>query len=104
MSRVVIKRNDYPMDYLRDYQVYVDDNKIGKVSNDSIFTFEIVKPSKVELKIDWCKSNSLFINPKENDTIKLEVKSSVKGWRFLFVWLYWSAFRNKYLELKNITN
>ena len=91
-------------DMMRAYKIFIDDVECGKIAIDETQEFEVANGNHtVCVKIDWCRSNELCVNVNDS-VVELEVGTSVTGWRILFVRLYITLLRNKYLFLREKEN
>lgn len=96
--KVTINRKDNFFNLARDYKVILNGEIIGKISNNTSFTFELKNSAILMLKIDWCLSNKIELNPTENETL-LITHCNVKGWKMLFILFYISFFYKHYLTV-----
>ncbi len=79
MPTLKITRPAEWMNIFRDYHIYLDNRKVGAISNHSSQALEI-EPGTHELqfKIDWCSSPKFRFKAMENEEKKVQV-SSFKG-------------------------
>lgn len=69
MKRLIIQRLD-TANYFRKVSVLVDGKKIGSVSFAEVVQFEIPEAAKhVSVKLDWCESRSLELNPDISEEV-----------------------------------
>ncbi len=102
MAKIIIKRANHFVDNLRDYKVILNKEPIGVISNNSSVFFEIDNKSlEIYLKIDWCRSNKLFIS-EVNDELILNVEPNCKGYKIIFFPLYITLFKNNYLNITRV--
>lgn len=102
-TKVIINRNDTFFNVLRDYKIFVNDVFVGKISNNNSFEIEIEEKSNINLKIDWCSSNQLTVDPKGDDIV-LSSSCILTGWKKLIYPLYLTMYSNKYILLKDVSN
>jgi hypothetical protein len=69
MATIKIRRtNDY-INVMRDYRLFIDNQKIGTISNGQTKDFEIpAGRHSLIAKIDWCSSQELFFEINNNET------------------------------------
>ena len=69
MATIKIRRtNDY-INVMRDYRLFIDNQKIGTISNGQTKDFEIqAGRHSLIAKIDWCRSQELFFEINNNET------------------------------------
>ena len=61
---------------MRDFKIYVDKTKIGRIENGKTVEFELEAGiHKLNSKIDWCSSKTLEFEIKENETKIFELSS-----------------------------
>ncbi len=85
----------------RSYTILVNSKKIGAINADENLFFEISEESDFQLKIDWCYSNIVKVNPKKDGAnIILLAKSNLIGWRIFIYFIYISFKRKNYLNLE----
>ena len=108
MTNTTILRLTRPkqyMDMARAYIVVVDGTDVGRIRfSESIDIPVAAGQHDIRLKIDWCGSNSLAIQAKNNQIVKLECGSSLIGWRILLAYLYISIWRANYLWIRPADN
>ena len=56
--------------------------------------------NEIYAKIDWCETSPMKLSIKENDIIKLELGSNIKGWKLLLSMYYITLNTSEYLFLK----
>ncbi len=98
-TKVTIKRENNFFNIFRDYKIFLKGECIGRLSNNKAFEFTIEEKSDVRLKIDWCTSNELIIEPNTNEIV-LSTTCILDGWRVLIWPLYLTFFSKKYLLLE----
>lgn len=101
-TKVTINRKDTFFNLFRDYKILVNNQEIGKLSNNTTFNFEIDQPSEIQLKIDWCSSNVLTLEPN-GKTLEISSSCNLKGWKTVMFPLYLTMFSKEYLLLENRT-
>ncbi len=96
---VRIKRNSGYVDSLREYEIFVDGDKIGEIHDGGVFESDI-SPGEHEiyLKIDLGRSNVVRFS-HEGDVIEFVCGNPLKGWRVL-LWPFHLFCFKKYLWLK----
>ena len=69
---------------LRDYQVFIDNQKIGSIANHETKEFSIAPGRhQIAVKIDWCSSPVQDITLSEEQTIDITVEGAVHhGWLY----------------------
>lgn len=76
MAKLIIKRTSEWYNKMRDFKIYVDQSKIGRVENGETVEFELEAGiHKLNTKIDWCSSKTIEFEIKENETKKVELSS-----------------------------
>ena len=76
MPTLIIKRKKEYFNFLRNYQIFVDEKKIGEISYGETKEFEINSGiHKLEAKIDWCSSAVMDTNITEVEKKEVIVKS-----------------------------
>ena len=80
MAKIIIKRTSEYNNRLRDYQLFLDGNKVGTIANGQTASFE-TNPGQhtVVAKIDWCSSPELTLTLKETDQKQLTVGGFKQG-------------------------
>lgn len=103
LGMITITRDSGYADRLRKYKVLLDDVEIGEISNGETKSFEVAPGEHIlQLKIDWACSNEVNFAQKNNESLKFEVSSPVRGLRIIFAVFYGTIFSNRYLNLKRI--
>jgi len=97
---ILNRKNDY-RDFIRKYSVIVDGEEITKIKSGEIKELDI-KPGKhkIQLEIDWCKSNALDIDYDQGEEIELKCGNSMKGLRVLLAIIYITLLKDKYLWIR----
>ncbi len=103
IAKVVLSRKKQYSDLLRNYRVILDGEEIGKIFRGERKEFSI-SPGKheIELKIDWCGSNKLNFEIKDNETINFNCKSTLEGWELLLMIVYLTELRDQYLNIDKV--
>lgn len=102
-TKVEIRRKKYPIDMFRSYTILANSKKIGSINANENLFFEISEETDFQLKIDWCYSNVIKINPiKDGNNIILLAKSNLVGLRVFIYFIYITFKRKKYLNLEKI--
>ena len=82
MATIQLKRNKEFQSSLRDYLVFIDNEKIGTIGNNE--TKEFTVPSgqhQMVVKIDWCSSPIFNVDLADGETQNIQVEGTVhKGW------------------------
>jgi hypothetical protein len=74
MATIRISRTSEFVNRIRDYQIYLDGQKIGTVANGETIKFDTtIGEHTLIVKIDWCTSPELKINIGETDTKEFKV-------------------------------
>jgi hypothetical protein len=96
---VRISRRYSYFDSLRKYKIYIDNVYCGDIRNGETCEYNLL-PGKhqVVAKIDWCRSNIVYIDVNELDK-ELEVGNSTEGKMFFYGFLYSTVLKNNYLWL-----
>ena len=95
-----ITRGSAYINSARAYKIIINDIECGKIKINETKEFKVKNGSHtVRAKIDWCRSNEVHVEVNDS-VVELEVGTSVTGWRILFVRLYITFLRNKYLFLR----
>ncbi|CAG9001278.1 MAG: hypothetical protein CENE_03296 [Candidatus Celerinatantimonas neptuna] len=90
-------------DKFRNYYLWADDQKIGKIKSNSTTTYIIPDDTlKIRATIDWCSSQEFEINNLKSNQV---VISNTFGSNFLSVllllWYYITFGKNKYLTIES---
>ncbi len=74
MTKLIIKRNSEWNNRARQFGIYLNDKKIGTISNGETKEFEIDSGKhKINGKIDWCKSPTIDFEIAENESKTIEI-------------------------------
>jgi len=77
MSKIIIKRLPAYGDSLRDYKIYIDDKKIGKIGEEETKEFDLPNGAyTIYAKIDWFKSQKIQFNLSDTEEKYFEVVSN----------------------------
>jgi hypothetical protein len=100
-SKINVKREGQYPDYLRKYKIVLDGKELDTLSRGEEKEFEI-NPGKhkIQLKIDWCKSNIIEFETKKNEKLKFLCGSNLKGLKLFLGLLYATIWRNEYLYIE----
>ena len=81
-ARIHVARKREFADFLRQYKVVIDGMEKGRIKNGGSFDCEIA-PGRhtIELKIDWCGSNTIAFNVADNEIIRFDCGSNLRGWK-----------------------
>lgn len=89
MSKITLFRTSQYVNGMREYDIYLDGEKINAISNGETKTIEVSDGNhEIYLKIDWCKSKKLNINLDEGQELKLKCGSKVTGIKQIFALFY----------------
>lgn len=100
-SKINVKRESQYTDYMRKYKIVLDGEEIDTISKGEEKELQIFpRNHKIQLKIDWCKSNEIEFEIKRNENLNFLCGSSAKGWKFFSDFLYLTVWRNKYLYIE----
>ncbi len=85
MSTLVLKRSDN-FNKLRDYQIFLDEEKIGAISNDQTKTFEVKEGQHtLVVKIGWWKSSKISLNLHDDECKNFTVSGFKNGESILII-------------------
>lgn len=74
MAKIIIQRTNEYNNRWRDYQIYIDNKKVGTIKNGGSIEFEIEEGKHIiEAKIDWCGSPKITVEIKNDETKYLKV-------------------------------
>jgi hypothetical protein len=80
MATIIINRTSEYLNRIRDYGVYIDDKKVGTISNGETKEFNVSEGHhSVFTKIDWCSSPTLSVNVNDQETKSLKVGGFKNG-------------------------
>ncbi|WP_088044252.1 hypothetical protein [Bacillus sp. EAC] len=98
--KIIISRTSQYVNKLRSYKVFIDSKVVGKIKDGERLTLEVA-PGKhsIYLEIDWCKSNNIKFNSKQNEITQFNCGSNIKGVKILFTWCFLFS-KNKWVYLQ----
>ena len=100
MAKIKIQRTSKFTNKMRDYQIFIDGQKVGKISDGETKEFEVTTGKhSVTAKVDWCSSPDVLINIGDGETKCLAVDVSKNA---TIVPFYTIFCKNKYLILNEI--
>ena len=74
MAKINIQRTSEYNNRIRNYQIYIDNKKVGTIENGETKDFEIEEGKHIiEAKIDWCGSPKVAVDIKNGETKNLNV-------------------------------
>ena len=74
MSKLIITRNSEWNNRARNYGLYLNNKKIGKIANGESKKFDLDSGTyKINGKIDWCKSPTIQFSISENETKEIQI-------------------------------
>lgn len=99
MAKIIINRSSEFSNGLRSIEILLNNNNIGEMKDGESKEFEIAPGSyTLKAKIDWCSSNLINLNIKNDDIIRYNLSG-----RNPFLALFYILFgKDHYLELKPI--
>ncbi|SEW39560.1 hypothetical protein [[Clostridium] fimetarium] len=96
----ITRASEY-VDSIRKYNVIVDGKNIGKIKDGMTEEFEIpTGEHTIYLKIDWCRSNKIFFDAVDNETLEFNCGNSIDKSKLLKGFLYITFLKNNYLWIK----
>ncbi|NLP59388.1 hypothetical protein [Lutibacter sp. B1] len=100
MAKLIITRVSEWNNKAREFGIYLNNNKIGVISDGETKEFEIDSGKyKINGKIDWCKSPMLEFETVENESTKIEIA----GFKYVNIVIPIAlGFSLIYLLLKNL--
>ena len=82
-AKLTINRTVQTSNVMRSIVIFLDDRKIDTISTGESKTFEIPSGEHyLHAKIDWCKSESIFLNLLPGQEKKIELGSSAGSSHF----------------------
>lgn len=85
-------------DKIRNYKIIIDGRNYGIIGSGKTKEIDIAPGNhEIFLKIDWCRSNKIDFNISRNQTIEFECGNSITGWKLIFVCIYITFLKNRYL-------
>lgn len=104
-GKIEIVRTNQLVNYGRGIKLFVNNKKVGSIQDGESQTFELnLGENEIHARIDWFRTNPFKIDVKENEQIKLELGSTIKGRKLLVnYYMHYSLFkRSDFLYLKPI--
>lgn len=95
MATIQLKRKKEFQSSIRNYQVFVDNKKIGTIRNDETKEFAILPGhQQLVVKIDWCGSPVFNIDLADGETKMIQVESTLHQgyWYKIFFYLIFVEF------------
>ena len=84
MAKFIVTRPGEWMNMARRYRIYVDEQKIGTVSNNEIKEFDIAPGIHTfKAKVDWCGSKDISFYISEGETKTIQITSF--GYKYHFI-------------------
>lgn len=81
-ARILLSRDSGFTDYVRRYKVMIDGEETGQIKNGGTFECQIsCGQHSLQLKVDWCSSNTVEFDAAENETVIFECGSNLRGWK-----------------------
>ncbi len=100
MGTIRLQREKSFSDVMRKYKVFVDGKMINTISSKELIEFELTPGEHdIHLKIDWCYSNVITVNVKENEDIQLICGNSCEGSMKQKALLYITIWYKNYLYI-----
>ena len=100
---ITITRGKAYSDRLRKYNVVLDGNVIGKISEGQSISYnENPGTHTLRIRIDWGGSNEIKFKSVANDTIKFRCASRAQGLKILLGIIYATVLSQRYIELELI--
>ncbi len=102
-SFIEITRDQGYADKGRAYVVLLDGKELGRLNDGESKKFSVAPGAhRLALKIDWCGSNEVEFNLRDQQTLKFEARSNLRGSRLFLAGLYVFFAPKKYLALAQI--
>ena len=87
-------------DALRSYKIFVNNNQVGTLARNSVLEVQAPSgPLAIQARIDWGRSEPLFVEAAPQQKIEIEVSNRWGAW--LALWAVTFGARS-YLELKRL--
>lgn len=102
MASVEVQRDSGGFsDYLRSYEVVVDEAVVGRLGPGESRAFDVAPGShEIFLKIDWCRSERVDVHLTAGQTVRFRCRPRAN----LFTDLYWITLgRRRYIRLTQVT-
>ena len=98
-GKVYIARSFARADSLRDYGIYINNEKKGELKNGGLFSLELKSGTyNIELRIDWYRTKKITINIENGDILYLIGGSSLSKFKVTNIFKIFS--KEKYIYLK----
>jgi len=100
-TKIILNRKSEWMNRARTFQVYIDGNQAGRIKNDSGEEFTVA-PGKhvVQCKIDWCSSQPVNIDLRQDEKVYLKVQSGLIYYKYFAILIIAAAVMNIALTTK----
>lgn len=73
MAKIVISRTSQYVNSMREYDVYIDKERIDTINNGEKNIIEVSQGNhEIYIQIDWCKSKKLDVNLTEGQELNLK--------------------------------
>lgn len=91
MAVIKIQRDSGYVDKIRNYKVFIDNEKVGIISEGEIKEYNVSPGTHtISTKIDWAGSKDIIVDLKENDVVNFKVENyTAKHW---LISVYFIAF------------
>lgn len=74
MARIILNRTSEYVNRLRNYNIYIDEKKIGTIANGETKEFPVTSGHhSIVTKIDWCSSRIITFDVKGDETKEFKV-------------------------------
>ncbi|MFD1553879.1 hypothetical protein [Putridiphycobacter roseus] len=105
-GKIEITRASQIVNFGRKINIYVNNEKICRLSDNETRTIEIDEGvNEIYARIDWCKTPPLQFEIKGGEDIKLELGSNVKGWKLaVYAMHYYLIRHSEFLYLQQRKN
>jgi len=81
-AKIYLTRNKEFADVFRRYKVVIDGVEKGRIKNGGTFACDITAGRHtIELKIDWCGSNIIEFDVRNNEIVAFDCGSNLRGWK-----------------------
>jgi hypothetical protein len=98
---VRLSRQSRYIDKSRSYKIFIDDIYYGDIDDGELKEINTgAGQHTIYLAIDWCRSNKLTFNKDDNEVIELQCGNSMNGLKILFVYIFISFLKSRYLFIK----
>lgn len=89
MAKIVISRTSQYVNSMREYNVYIDKERVDTINNGEKNIIEVSQGNhEIYIQIDWCKSKKLNVNLTEGQELNLKCGSNATGIKQAFVLVY----------------